>query len=180
MGRLSGKELLQYVHLDPSSPSYLSWNYHTPFKKHAGRQIKAIGNHGYYNFRHMKRTYLVHRVIYEIVHGTLVDKQEVDHRDRNKLNNHPDNLRLSDRNGNCRNTRMFCTNTSGYRGVCWATHAKKWKAAITIDNVPHHIGYYTDPITAAKAYDKAALEHHGEFARVNFMDGKDLRSLVNV
>jgi hypothetical protein len=27
---------------------------------------------------------------------------------------------------------------------------------------------FTDPIAAARAYDAAALEHHGEFASLNF------------
>jgi len=44
-------------------------------------------------------------------------------------------------------------------------------AGITADNEKYHLGYFTNEIQAAKAYDNAARKHHGEFASLNFPDG---------
>jgi hypothetical protein len=56
---------------------------------------------------------------------------------------------------------------SQYRGVCWHKSNNKWIAHIKYDGKDHHIGYFEDEEEAAKAYDKAAREHHGEKAQLN-------------
>jgi hypothetical protein len=56
--------------------------------------------------------------------------------------------------------------TSKFKGVCWDTRGK-WRARITQSKKNKHLGYFTDEIEAAKAYNKAALKHFGEFAYLN-------------
>jgi len=92
----------------------------------------------------------------------------VDHKDGNGLNNRKANLRLctnsqnqANRNGTQRN------NTSGFNGVTWSKHDKKWRAKIMLNKKRVHLGGYYTAAEAANAYDKAAIKLFGEFARVN-------------
>ena len=66
--------------------------------------------------------------------------------------------------------KIYKNNKSGYKGVyeCF-TPSKKgmWKALITKNYVSHKLGYFTTKEEAALAYNKAAVELHGEFARLN-------------
>lgn len=53
------------------------------------------------------------------------------------------------------------TNT-GYKGVYWVDERKKYKAYIKSPTVHYqHLGYYSDVIEAAKAYDTACNQYYG-------------------
>ena len=54
------------------------------------------------------------------------------------------------------------------RGVHWNRQRSKWKAAIWIAPKTKHLGFFVDEAEAARAYDAAAREHFGGFARLNF------------
>ena len=93
-------------------------------------------------------------------------KMDIDHRDGDGLNNKKNNLRLATHAQNIMNQRLNKVNTSGYKGVSW--HRNKWRAQIKKDGKRHHLGLFTCLIKAAKAYDEAAKELFGEYARLNF------------
>lgn len=58
--------------------------------------------------------------------------------------------------------------SSKYKGVCWRKRCKCWRAKICLEK--HiHLGNYEDEKEAALAYDKAALQLFGEYARTNQM-----------
>ena len=59
------------------------------------------------------------------------DGLEVDHIDRNKLNNRKVNLRLVSHRVNLKNTNIYSNNTSGCTGVSWDKKGNCWRAAIT-------------------------------------------------
>ncbi len=60
------------------------------------------------------------------------------------------------------------SNTSGYRGVSWHKNIKKWCATITVNYRQTALGYFDDPIEAARARDAKALELFGPKAKLNF------------
>lgn len=93
---------------------------------------------------------------------------QVDHRNHDKLDNTRDNLRVSDARTNKYNSGLRNTNRSGYKGVSWHKATGKWKAAITSNFKPIHLGVFSERTDAAKAYDEAARKHYGEFAVLNF------------
>jgi hypothetical protein len=94
--------------------------------------------------------------------------QEVDHINRSKLDNRCENLRLATRRTNILNVGMRADNRSGYRGVTKASRGKRWRAQIGVYGVRTYIGSYPTPEDAARAYDDAAIKHHGEHAQLNF------------
>ena len=111
---------------------------------------------------------LMHRLIAAAFLPIDTPNLQIDHIDGDGINNTRDNLRLATGSQNLGNTRISKHNRSGYKGVSWNIRRSKWRAYILGDGKQRSLGYYTDRIEAAKAYDNAARELHGEFAAVNF------------
>ena len=63
---------------------------------------------------------------------------------------------------------MQKNNTSGYRGLVWRPKKKRWAVRIGYQGKFFRLGLFKDIVDAAKAYDKAAVNLFGEFARPNF------------
>ena len=101
-------------------------------------------------------------------HG-LVGK--VDHKNRNKFDNRFRNLRKATCSQNGANRTKQVNNTSGFKGVTWDKSRKKWKAQLKKNGrmvfQERYPGTKAGKIQAAKAYNKAAVEHFGEFAYQN-------------
>lgn len=91
---------------------------------------------------------------------------DIDHRDCDGQNNRWANLRLATRSQNGGNARLSAANTSGFKGV--GKRGNRWRAYLVSGNVHHHLGYFDDAESAARAYDRKALEVFGEHARLNF------------
>jgi hypothetical protein len=91
----------------------------------------------------------------------------VDHRNRNSLDNQRLNLRICTNSQNHANVRPTIRNKSGFKGVSWAAHTKKWQALIKVDGKTRYLGQYSTPEEAARVYDVAAKQYFGEFALLN-------------
>jgi hypothetical protein len=92
---------------------------------------------------------------------------QVDHLDGNGLNNSKENLRDGSLHNN-KNRRKNTNNNSGFKGVYRDGCRKKFCAHIRVDSKHFYLGSYQTPVEAAKAYDAAAIKHHGAYARLNF------------
>lgn len=139
-------------------------------KWHAGF-VTTYSNGGNYIARRNVRVsgkctaIIMHRIILErILRRPLKEGEEVDHIDRNPLNNKRANLRLATKSQNRRNCGKRCNNTSGYKGVSFNKRAGKWQAKITFNKKQYNLGYFTDPYLAYMAYCAAAETLHGKFA----------------
>ncbi len=97
----------------------------------------------------------------------------VDHINGNGLDNRRENLRFCNQSQNLSNVGKRSNNKSGYKGVTFESQTSKWRASITVNYRTKHLGRFNSPEEAAHAYDKAALELHGKFARLNFPPKKD-------
>ncbi len=114
--------------------SYKGWTY-----TDEGKLIKPNGTvcsrkpntgHGYLPVKVKGKSYLQHRIIFFLHNGYWAN--EVDHIDRDKVNNAPINLRDVDHSTNQHNRDVQKNNTSGVKGVSFHTRYKKWVATISI------------------------------------------------
>jgi hypothetical protein len=109
------------------------------------------------------QTIRMHRVITKALPGQMVD-----HWDHDTLNNQRFNLRACSNAQNTANGKIRSNNTSGFKGVSWHKHIKKWSAQIRVAGRLIPLGYFTDPVEAARNYDAKAVELFGDFAYTNF------------
>lgn len=108
-------------------------------------------------------TVKMHRMILGITDAQV----QVDHVDRNGLNNQRGNLRIATRSQN-RGNIVSAVGASPYKGV----HPRGdlyWTAKVA--NL--FLGFYDSETQAALAYDQAALSLFGEFALLNFPDASE-------
>ena len=92
---------------------------------------------------------------------------DTDHINGDKLDNRRCNLRIATRADNIHNVGRRSSNTSGFKGVDWQKKCSKWRARVFVNGRERHVGYFDSPEDAAVAYNSAASEHYGEFARLN-------------
>jgi len=105
---------------------------------------------------------LMHRQIMQPDDGEVVD-----HISGDGLDNRRENLRICSHKENIRAQQPQRGGTSKYRGVCWKSAREKWEAQIKVDGDNKYLGRYKNEEQAAKAYNKAAKKHFGEYAYLN-------------
>lgn len=87
------------------------------------------------------------------------DPREVDHINRNPLDNRRSNLRICDHAQNHQNLGSYAGSTSKYRGVSWDAPRGKWKAQATLNYRNVYIGRYDTEQEAADAAAAWREEH---------------------
>lgn len=106
------------------------------------------------------------------IHHCILNKVsglEIDHIDRNYLNNQRSNLRLVTPSQNAIN-KAKVSGTSRFKGVCWDKSRNKWMSYIKKDKKRIHIGRFINEIDAALSYNEMALKLFGEYAYLNKID----------
>lgn len=105
------------------------------------------------------------------MHRVIMNAQpesEVDHVNGNKLDNQRSNLRICTHPQNVCNARIRKDNSCGYKGVhLEKRYGGKWFAIIGVNGKSKFLGYHPTSEAAARAYDLAAKQYHGEFAQLN-------------
>lgn len=104
-----------------------------------------------------------------LMHKLLTEYSRTDHRNGDGLDNRRANLRPCTNGENMQNARRHKDNRSGFKGV--SRNGGRWRARIQVGEREVALGRYDTAEDAARAYDAAAVEHFGEFARVNFPGG---------
>jgi hypothetical protein len=91
---------------------------------------------------------------------------EVDHANRNKLDNRKYNIRKVMKSVNQHNSKIRVDNTTGFKGVA-KFQGTRYRARIQVNNKRISLGLFDCPIEAALAYNEAAVKYFGEYAILN-------------
>lgn len=105
------------------------------------------------------KTYLTHRLIWLLVYGEWPE-YEIDHLDRDPMNNKIENLRAATRIENQHNHGVRKDNSSGYIGVYFFKRDNNYRAQIALNGKRIHLGYYPTAEEAFLAYMLGKIEHH--------------------
>lgn len=95
---------------------------------------------------------------------------QVDHVNGDGLDNRRENIRLCSHAENGRNRKPQSGGSSAFNGVYWHKLACKWVAQINVAGKRYSLGLFQKEEDAAKAYDAAAINLFGAFARTNLKD----------
>lgn len=129
------------------------------------REAGCAHGSGYRTVLFRGRRHLEHRVAWFLHYGEWPN-QQIDHINGNPSDNRIVNLRLATPSENSRNRGKPPHNTTGFKGV--SRQRGRYQALIRIDDGKNKfLGSFTTPEEASAAYNRAALEHHGDFARVD-------------
>lgn len=109
---------------------------------------------------------LISILVYKAFNDDYNPEMQIDHIDHDRHNNKLSNLRMIPRNQNCWNQKSR-GGTSKFKGVSWHKKSSKWQVVIQANNKQIHIGLFISEIDAARAYNQAAKEFHGEYAVLN-------------
>ena len=128
----------------------------------AGKKLGWLDQTGYIHTKVKGKFFRLHRLIYMYHHGEL--PEQLDHINRNKLDNRIENLRPADGFENASNRKLFKNNTSGCKGVGYRKSTNKWFVYVNIKNKRKNIGSFDDLELAELVAIEARDKYHGFFA----------------
>jgi hypothetical protein len=140
------------------------WKWHLSTQGYAKRNIRKRKENKFL-------TVLMHRLIINTPYY-----MQTDHINGNRLDNRKCNLRICTHAQNQYNQNIRKNGKSIYKGVSWQ---KPWVASIRIDSKKYNLGAFASEEEAAFAYNKAAIEYYGEFAKLNIIESPPQSSTPN-
>lgn len=150
-----GKEAL----VDDEDYEYLAqWKWYARKNK---RQFYAARSHTY--SRGKQKTVFMHC---EVAARNGWSGQQIDHRDRNGLNNRRGNLRAATAGQNAANQGLRQDNKSRLKGIAWRHDHQRWRAFVGRGGRSFQ-REFADFDEAVAWRDAQARELHGEFAYLN-------------
>lgn len=154
------QDIIRFLNYDPDSGVF-TWTQIPLYFRHLklGDIAGHLNSHGYIQIKFSGKRYPAHRLAFLFIDGKY-PKSQVDHINGVKHDNRFCNLRLVTHQENCHNIQMPNHNTSGFVGVSWHKKAQKWAAVIRVNGKSRHLGLFTDPEEAHRAYLKAKAELH--------------------
>jgi hypothetical protein len=147
-----------------ATPEYKAWQH---MKSRCLNPMDA--NYHHYGGRGIKicNRWLKFDNFYEDM-GKKPDNLTLD-RTNNEGNYEFENCRWATRSQQMINRRVYKNNTSGFIGVYWFKPQERWVASIQLEGKRILLGYFKLKEMAAVAYDCAAIQLHGEKARLNIL-----------
>lgn len=123
----------------------------------------SINSEGYRHIRFEGRAHKAHRLAWLYMTGEWPAK-DIDHINGDRADNSWANLREATRSENLANSRVYRAGKCSRKGVHKSANGK-WSARIQKDHTSRFLGYFKTEADASAAYQAAARELFGEFAR---------------
>lgn len=153
------------------SPSGLVWLVERGRKCKPGSPAGCLTKFGYWYIGCGYRHYLAHRFVWFLHNGEIPNGLDIDHIDGDRSNNKISNLRLATRSQNLRNKKISKSNKTGFKGVFKLPNGR-FQSSIRVNGKQNYLGVFSTAEEAGLAYDLAAMEFYGEFAKTNFKTKK--------
>jgi hypothetical protein len=117
-------------------------------RQKTGDEAGCVSPQGYRYLSFHGRATPAHRLAWLWVYGTW-PPADVDHLNRDRLDNRIANLRSATRSENCHN--VAARSASGLKGISAASKSASWHARIMVSRKQIYLGSYTTPEEAAAA-----------------------------
>jgi hypothetical protein len=150
---LTQTTLKEYLTYDPITGEFAR------LKPSRGRQsVGNVHSTGYVYIRVAGARYMAHRLAFIYMTGDAPPL--IDHINGDRADNRWSNLRRADPRVNSENRRKPQGNNNPYIGVYWYARKKKWAAAICVNKVRKHLGYFHSAEDAHSVYLEHKRLHH--------------------
>jgi hypothetical protein len=160
MSQLELREILDY----DSDTGLFFWKCRRGGKATTGIEAGCLNSvTGYITIRMVGRPVYAHKLAWFWWYGEWPD--EIDHKNRNSMDNRIDNLRPVTRQQNCANRSI--NKRAERKGVSWDGRECKWRARITVSGKTIYLGRFLRVDDACSAYDAAATRYFGAYAAPN-------------
>lgn len=154
----------KHLAIDSASPTGLRWVERPTNSRRAGAVAGSTNGRGYYQVRCRGVSLRTNRVIYALHYGLDPGDALVDHRDGNRANNDPANLRLCTVAQNTQNQTLARHNRSGVKGLSYWAVRNRWRCEIGVNGKRATRSFPADQKAAAIHWLRATREMlHREF-----------------
>lgn len=139
------------------------------------RDYSWYETHGYAYTKittHIKRPKQYSLAMHRLIMGLKKGEGQIDHVNRNGLDNRRENLRTCTTSLNAANRKVYPKKYKEikFKGVYFEKtmkRLKRWRARIEVNRNKIDLGMFLTQEEAAKAYNNAAIKYFGGFARLN-------------
>jgi hypothetical protein len=138
--------------------------------------LRFVENGPWYIDKNKKGLYVRHNALRQykyqraiLLHRLIINASqevEIDHINGNTLDNRKCNLRICTHSENAKNRKRNENNTSGYKGVGFLKHNRKWRSRIRVNGKKIYLGCFNTAEEAHRAYCEASKKYHGEYGRM--------------
>lgn len=155
------RKILDY---DPKTGIF-KWKVNRKGNAKAGSPAGWCRKDGYIALGVRGKEYLAHRLAWAFQFNFIPENMQIDHVNGNRSDNRIKNLRLASHAENCRNSKVRKHSKTGIKGV--QKRGNKWHVRIRFNKQEKWVGSYNSPEEASAAYERAAIELFGQFAKID-------------
>lgn len=164
------ERLRQVLRYDAGRVFWIKRPSHKAVRAVVGNEAGCQHHDGYRYIKIDECLIQTHHIVWAMHHGKYPEGR-LDHINGSRSDNRIENLRLATACENSTNRASASGSTSNHLGVHFRIDCGLWRAQISKHGKRTHLGLFDNELDAARAYNAAAIQLHGQFARLNQIDG---------